>query len=164
MLRVIFDTNVYGFIILESSKFVEKIVSDKELVIYNFNPIRKELRDIPKKQRLGAFNKRNYALQVYDTITKGHYLYESIKIDKLALKFYNQYRNEGGIKNWKSNIKIDFTIVACACINNLDVVCSDDASSMVSKSALKAYRHIAIKESLRMPNFWRYADLKGRYN
>ena len=165
MLRVIFDTNIYGIIILENPEIVEKIVRDTDLVVYNFKPIRRELRDIPKKERIKELSKRNFALQIYDQITKNHYLSESIKIDKLALKFYNRYRAEGGIRDWKTtNIKIDFTIVACACLNSLDVIYSNDESTMISKPALKAYKHIAIKESLKVPNFWRYKDLKERYN
>ncbi|MEK6932888.1 MAG: hypothetical protein AABW56_03790 [Nanoarchaeota archaeon] len=51
MLRVIFDTNVYGHLITEKD-FIEiqrKIKDDKEFVVYGYKPIRDEIRAIPKK-------------------------------------------------------------------------------------------------------------------
>jgi len=50
MLRVIFDTNIYGKLI-EEEKFKEiatKIKNDSEFKVYGFPVIRKELRDTPK--------------------------------------------------------------------------------------------------------------------
>ena len=34
----------------------------------------------------------------------------------------------------------------------------------IAKAALKAYRHICIKYGLWHPNFWKYSDLRIRYN
>ena len=50
MLRVIFDTNIYGFLLKEkdAEKIEKKIKDDKEFVVYGYSPIRKEIRDIPK--------------------------------------------------------------------------------------------------------------------
>jgi len=80
------------------------------------------------------------------------------------MKFYNSYREFGGIKNWqKSNINVDFTIVACAMFYKLDILISDDVKTMLSKTALKAYKHISVKETFRMPAFYHYSDLKARY-
>lgn len=166
MLRVIFDTNVYGLLVKEPKIDVlrEKILKDSNFVIYGFQPIRKELRDTPKHEKLGKVNKRNLLLGLYDELTKGRYLSESIKINQLALKFYNTYRTFGGIRSWKeTNIDVDFTIVACASYYKLDIVVSDDSSTMLSKPARKAYKHITIKEGLWHPNFWEYSDLKMRY-
>jgi hypothetical protein len=100
-------------------------------------------------------------LGLYDEITNGKYLKDSLEVRRLALKFYNSYRNFGGIHNWdKTNIDIDFTIVACASIYKLDVVISDDQRTLLHKSALKAYKHICVKEKRWQPNFWKYSDLK----
>ena len=167
MLRVIFDTNVYGLLIKEKEIAIlkEKIEKDKDFVIYGFQPIRKELRDTPKNERLGRLKKRNILLGLYDELTKGRYLKDSIQINRLALKFYNAYREFGGIRGWKeTNIDVDFTIVACASFYRLDIVISDDQKTLLDKSALKAYKHICIKEGVWHPNFWKYSDLKIRYN
>ena len=167
MLRVIFDTNIYGLLIKEKNISVieQKIVEDKEFVVYGYQPIRKELRDTPKSEKLGKLKTRNLLLNLYDELTKGRYLKDSIQINALALKFYNSYRSFGGIRNWKeTNIDIDFTIVACASIYKLDIIISDDSKTMLSKSARKAFRHITIKEGLWNPNFWKYSDLKMKYD
>jgi len=67
MLRVIFDTNIYGFLLKEqdSIKLEEKIKRDKEFVVYNYGPIRKELRDIPKVTKLSR-KTRILLLGMYD--------------------------------------------------------------------------------------------------
>ena len=167
MLRVIFDSNIYGLLVLEAkiNEIREKILKDPNFVVYGFRPIGKELRDTPKGEKLGKINKRNLLLDLYDKLTKGRYLGESIKINELALKFYNSYRTFGGIKSWReTNIDIDFTIVACASYYKLDLVVSDDSSTLLSKPAMKAYRHITIKEGMWQPNFWKYSDLRMKYN
>ncbi len=167
MLRVIFDTNVYGLLALEPKIAIikEKIVKDPNFIVYGFQPIRKELRETPKHEKLGKLNKRNLLLGLYDELTKGRYLSESIKINELALKFYNSYRTFGGIRSWKeTNINVDFTIVACASYYKLDLLISDDSSTLLSKPAMKAYKHITVKEGLWHPNFWKYSDLRMKYN
>jgi hypothetical protein len=164
---VIFDTNIYGLLIKEEKLDAvrSKIVNDSNFIIYGFGPIRKELRDTPKNEKLGKLSTRNLLLSMYDEMTKGRYLNDSIKINKIALKFYNSYRQFGGFQNWKdTNITVDFTIVACASLYKLDVVVSDDSRTLLSKPAMKAYRHITLKENLWTPNFWKYSDLKVKYN
>jgi len=164
MLRVIFDTNIYGKLVEESNfeDIATKIRNDSDFKVYGFQLIRRELRDTPKKSKLGRLNKRNLLLNLYDGITNGRYLEDSIKIHKIAMKFYNSYRTFDGIQNWES-INMDFTIVACASFYRLDIVISDDIHTMLSKNALKAFKHICIKEGLWHPNFWKYSDLKVRY-
>ncbi|MFH1276693.1 MAG: hypothetical protein ABIH82_06295, partial [Candidatus Woesearchaeota archaeon] len=39
----------------------------------------------------------------------------------LAKKYFDHYRNLGGIYGWDTNIRIDFMIIACASFNGLDV-------------------------------------------
>jgi len=63
----------------------------------------------------------------------------------------------------KTNINVDFTIVACATFYKLDIVVSDDSKTMLSKPALKAFKHICVKEGFWHPNFWKYSDLRTRY-
>ncbi|MBI1969916.1 hypothetical protein HYS48_04445 [Candidatus Woesearchaeota archaeon] len=54
MLRVIFDTNIYGLLLKEkdAAEIEQRIVQDKEFIVYGYGPIRKELRDIPKVTKL----------------------------------------------------------------------------------------------------------------
>lgn len=166
MLRVIFDTNIYGKIVDESNyeELATKIKNDENFKVYGFQPIRKELRDTPHTSRLGKFSKRNLLLSLYDGITAGRYLEDALQIHRLAMKFYNTYREFGGIRNWsETNIDVDFTIVGCATFYQLDLVVSDDSKTMLSKPALKAFKHICMREALRQPLFWRYADLRLRY-
>ncbi len=166
MLRVIFDTNIYGKIVEEDNfeEIATKIKNDEEFKVYGFQLIRKELRDTPKTSKLGKFSRRNLLLSLYDGITKGRYLKDSLQIHRLAMKLYNSYRKFGGIRNWdKTNIDIDFTIVACAMFYKLDIVVSDDSKTMLSKQALKAFKHISIKEAFRQPTFWKFSDLRTRY-
>ena len=68
MLRVIFDTNIYGKLIEEKyfEEISTKIKEDKEFKVYGSQIIRKELRDTPKTSKLGKLNKRNLLLNFSD--------------------------------------------------------------------------------------------------
>jgi len=167
MLRVIFDTNIYGLLIKEGKIEVigKKIADDTDFIVYGFRPIRKELRDTPKDVKLERLSTRNLLLNLYDQLTKKKYLDELTEIDNLARNFYKVYREFGGIRNWdKTNINVDFTLVACASFYKLDVVVSDDAKTLLSEEAKKAYKDICVREGRWQPNFWKYSDLKTRYN
>jgi len=167
MLRVIFDTNIYGLIIKEEEyeKIKKKLKDDKNLIIYGFKPIRKELRNTPKYLKLGRLKTRNLLLNLYDDLIKEKYLGDIEEIDKLAKKFYNLYRKLGGIRNWKkTNINIDFIIVAFACFYKLDLVISEDAKTLLNPNSQKAVNLICKQEKLWLPNFWKYSDLKKKYN
>ena len=87
MLRVIFDTNIYGLIIKEddAAELEQKIISEKEFIVYSYGPIREELRAIPKVSKLSK-KARIALLRLYDRITESHFLENSIKINNLALK------------------------------------------------------------------------------
>jgi len=164
MLRVIFDTNIYGHLLLEKdSKEIEKsIKKDKKFVVYAYKPIRKELRDIPKVSKLSK-KARVLLLSLYDRITGDHFLKNSIKITNLAKKYHDHYRNLGGIYGWDTSIRIDFMIVACASFNGLDIVYSADNKTLLNKHAKKAYHRINIKESLRTPDFLKYKELLEKF-
>ena len=47
MLRVIFDTNIYGLLIREkdADELERKIKEDKQFVVYGYQPIRQEIRE-----------------------------------------------------------------------------------------------------------------------
>ena len=160
MLRVIFDTNIYGHLLKEpnSKEIEEKIKNEKGFIVYGYALIRNEIRAIPKVTKLSK-RARILLLNMYDRITEGHFLKDSINITELAKKYYNHYRNLGGIYNWDTGIRIDFMIVACASFHGIDIVYSYDNKTLLSKEALKAYKHINIKENRRTPYFLSYDDL-----
>lgn len=164
MLRVIFDTNIYGFLIKEkdAAEIERKIKDEKDFVVYAYRPIRKELRDLPKVSNLSK-KTRILLLDVYDRVTGNHFLEHSIKITNLARKYYGCYRNLGGIYGWDTNIRIDLMIVACASFHGLDVVYSADNQTLLGKAAFKAYDHINMNENLRTPNFLKYQDLLKKF-
>jgi len=164
MLRVIFDTNIYGWLIKEKDAEVikQRIIEDKEFIVYGYNPIRKEIRKIPKVTKFSK-KTRMLLLGLYDRITGNHFLKHSIKITNLAKKYYNYYRKLGGIYGWDTTIRIDFMIVACASFYGLDVVYSGDNKTLLGKHALKAYKHINLKENYRTPEFLKYEDLLKKF-
>lgn len=126
MLRVLFDTNIYGNLLEEhdADEIERRIREEKDFVIYNFPLIRKEIRNIPKLTEASR-KARISLLEMYDRITGGHYLRNSLEITSLAKKYFDHYRNLGGTYGWDTNIRIDFMIVACASSYGLDVVYSD---------------------------------------
>ncbi len=164
MLRVIFDTNIYGHLLKEKdvTEIENKIIEDKEFVVFGYQPIRKEIRDIPKVTLLSK-KTRILLLNMYDRITGNHFLEHSIRITNLAKKYYNHYRTLGGIYGWDTSIRIDFMIVACASFYGLDIVYSADNRTLLCKSSLKAYKHINLKNNLRTPCFLKYNDLLKKF-
>ena len=163
MLRVIFDTNVYGLLILEDVESIKaKILGDKEFIVYGAKIIRDELRDTPKGIKMKNSSLRNIMLELYDGITQGRRLESSNEVESLAFGFYIEYRNIGGIRPWHV-ISEDFRIVANACIHGMDIIVSEDYRTMTSTKAVEAYKRIALKRNLRIPNFLEYKYIKNRY-
>ncbi len=164
MLRVVFDTNIYGNLLEEpdAEEIERRIREEKEFVVYNFPLIRKEIRNIPKLTEASR-KARISLLEMYDRITGGHYLRNSIEITLLAKKYFDHYRNLEGSYGCDTNIRVEFMIVACGSFYVLDIVYSDDQRTMLGKDAMKAYHHININERLRTPNFLKYADLLNQF-
>lgn len=164
MLRVIFDTNIYGFLIKEkdAKEIEQKIIDDEEFLVYGYKLIRKEIRDIPKVTKLSK-KTRMLLLNLYDKITGDHFLEHSIKITGLAKKYYDYYRKLGGIYGWDTTIRIDLMIVSCASFHGLDVVYSGDNKTLLGKYALKAYKHINLRENYRTPEFLKYGALLEKF-
>ena len=108
------------------------------------------------------FNKKIFIFHCFEHFLE-HFLEHSIEITILAKKYYDCYRNFGGIYGWDTSIRIDFTIVACSSFNGLDVVYSGDNKTLLGKHALKSYKHINMKENLRTPDFLKYEDLLKKF-
>ncbi len=164
MLRIILDTNIYGRLAEEPDReeIEKRIIENKEFMAYNFQLIRKEIRNIPKVTKASK-KVRILLLNMYDRITDDHFIKNSVKIINLAKMYYNHYRSLGGIYGWDTNIRVDFMIVACASAHNMDIVYSSDQRTMLGKITLKAYNNINTKENLRTPDFMDYIDLLKRF-
>lgn len=100
MKRLILDTNIYGRIIERKEReLVEKALTDKsDIVIYGFDVVRKELRNVSKNVRYGGVRVRLALLSLYDNIAKTHiYLTTSlVRTNENAMKTYkivNKLRN-----------------------------------------------------------------------
>ncbi|MBI2572540.1 PIN domain-containing protein [Candidatus Woesearchaeota archaeon] len=164
MLRVLFDTNIYGNLLEEpdADEIEQRIQDEKDFVVYHFPLIRQEIRNIPRITK-SSRKARISLLEMYDHITKGHYVRNSIEITRLAKKYYDHYRNLGGTYGWDTNIRIDFIIVACASFYELDIVYSNDQRTMLSKDSLKSYHHINLNENRPTPHFLKYDNLLRKF-
>jgi hypothetical protein len=164
MLRVIFDTNIYGHLLEEpdGGEIEDKIVAEKEFVVYGYKPIRRELRDTPTSSLLSK-KTRILLLTMYDQITGRHELEDSDNILKLAKTYYEKYKALKGTYNWHTSIKVDFMIVACASIHGMDMVCSNDNKTLLSDAAKKAYDDVNIAKNIRTPKFLTYNALLKKF-
>ena len=160
MKRGIFDTNVYGNLIREPDfSVLSKMLSIKRsFIIYGYLPIRKELRKIPKVNK-SSMTARIALLNLYDDITKNHFLEDSKDITNLAKKYHDIYKSEGGIYGWKTGMMVDLKIVACASMNSLDIIYTGDNRTLRSKNALKAYELVNSEFKLKTPKFLSYYNL-----
>lgn len=166
MLRVIFDTTIYGFIAKESKLRREQIIKelkmDKNFNVYGFNEIRREIKRVEKwiNQNLVKDILKIYGFLVYKEYSNDK------KIEYLAKEYFKEYRYLKGKKQWKE-LRVDFLIVACASIKNIDILYSGDRESMSrdskwSKTCTEAYKNVNIKHDFRLPTFWKYCELKRK--
>ncbi len=161
MKRVLLDTNIYGRLVLDNtrSKIKERLENPKHFVVYGTHIIRKELRNTPKKIRIGNVGLRNDLLQVYDEITKGRMLPITPFEHEIADHYFKLYKELKG-KCSKEELFHDFLLVACAAHHRLDIVVSDDARTLLSGSALKAYTLVHAIKNLPTPRFLLYEEFK----
>ena len=154
------DTNIYGAVAKdeERSEIVEKIKMSK-LIVYGFRTIRNELRDVPKKTKIGNKSLRIDLLSLYDSIVENHIIEFNDKIHAISENYYRAYREFGGIKP-QNEIIIDFIIVSAASLNNLNIVVSNDEKSMLTENAVRAYNLINSVINKRTPKFINYGNFK----
>ena len=162
MKRVILDTNIYGRIIerKEAEEIREKLELKRDIIIYGFDVVRKELRVTSKKVRIEKKSLRLALLGIYDHLTQRHLMSTTSLIRNLADDYYETYKQLGG-KYSKEELMNDFLIVACASIHELDIVVSDDNDTMLSENALRAYTIVNKLRKHRLPQFIGY-DSFGR--
>ena len=165
MKRVLLDTNIYGLIVekKEEEEF-RTLVTRAKMIIYGCSVVRKELRDTPKNKRMltekGISNLRIGLLNLYDALTHKHELLIDKKIQELAEKYLKRFSELTG-QTAIDHLKVDFTLVACATLNNLDLIVSEDHKTLLSTEAIRTYHFINETEDLHLPSLFTYDDLKS---
>mgnify|MGYP001608720847 CR=1 FL=1 len=164
MLRVIFDTNIYGRLVKEAdvALLIERITAESEFLVYGFDLVRREIRNIPTSTH-SARKSRILLLNIYDRITRKHQCFRDSKIEELAKKYHACYKQLGGTYAWDTNIHIDFEIVACASIHGMDIVYSDDQKTLASKKSVQAYNEVNHRENFRSPTLFDYEALLKKF-
>ena len=163
MKRVILDTNIYGKLAKEKRPYevLKSIKSGDDFVFYGIRElIRREVRETPRDVRiLDNKSLRMLLLSLYDSIVKEHELRLNEKIRFIAKRYCDVYKEVGGGVSM-NHIMNDFLIIACASLNNLDVVVSEDNATMLSEHSLKSYNIINKTLNLRTPEFVGYTKFK----
>ena len=159
ILRVILDTNIYGLLASEKNIFElsEGILKDQSFVIYGCHTIRKELRKkLPNHSRI-------VLLKLYDTLTKERNLPEKEEAKRLADEYYAVAKKilREKIKNWEI-LENDFTIVAVASLNNLDILFTNDQKTIINSEEI--FKQVNLRKKLRTPTFYRYEYLRAFTN
>ncbi len=165
MKRLLLDTNIYGLMAEknEAELFKTLINTAPNTIIYGCTVVRKELRDTPKEKILSIMNKiRNYRIfliELYDAITKNHEIVIDTKTQDLAnkyLKYFTEITGKTAIKHLKN----DFLLVACATLNKLDFITSEDHATLFSHNAIRTYQFVNLNEELTQPPVITYEELK----
>ena len=164
MKRLLLYTNIYGEMVVDpnSSQLREAYPLKKvDILVYGFSLIRKELRQTPKTKKYLGRNLRIVLLSFYDEFVGGH----TLKVDEtvlynLARQYYFAYKNIGGHRSEEELFK-DYLIVACASQNGMDIVVSNDDSSMLSGHSLEAYHRVNKELKLKQPQFIDYDEFKA---
>ena len=160
------DTNVYEFILKYIEKsLLETILLQKHIIFYGNGIIRGELRNIPrlKKEIVDGQTKslRNLLLQLYDVMVGKHHYQITKQMEELADKYFIVYKTFGGSATNKE-IEDDFRIVACASLNNLDIVVSEDAKTMLSDAAINSYESVNKLFGFKTPKFIKFNEFRNR--
>lgn len=171
MKRVIFDTNIYGRIIENGElSFVSGGISGV-LINYGSVVVKRELKGYEGKRVVlheGKARKfRALLLEAYDALVKATYEVDE-KTDGLAEECFVAYEKLGG-KRSRGEILNDFLVVATAVIHKLEIVYTEEkegkeassARTMRSPEALKAYEIVNALNSLELPFFKSYQELKA---
>lgn len=164
MKRLLLDTNIYGLVIenKEGPQFEESI-KKIGLIIYGCTIVRKELRDTPKQNQMltenGMRSLRMLLLSFYDAITKSREIILDDKTQQLANKYLRRFAELTG-KTALDHLKNDFLLIACASLNNLDIVVSEDHKTLLSNESIQSYKQVNEKEKIILPFIITYEELK----
>ncbi len=165
MKRVILDTNIYGRIIerKEEEEIQESLGKRKDVIIYGFDVVRKELRDLSGETLIGKRKLRILLLTLYDRIARTHIYLTTSLVKQLAEDYYSTYRQVGGHRP-KDKIFNDFLIIACASLHGLDIVVSEDNKTMFNGEAINAYKIVNNLRKYRMPEFVSYEKFRRLFS
>lgn len=162
MKKVLLDTNIYGLIAIDEKRLqIRRNLADSNLIVYGNPIIRKELRNT-KKGFVDGINLRLALLELYHDITKGREV-ELGKSQSLAKSYYSAYGQIGGSTSF-ARLMNDFVIVASAALHKLDIVISEDNSTMLNEIAIKAYNVANTAMKLKTPRFIGYEEFKRTIN
>ena len=161
--RILFDTSVYGKLVVDEEflNLIRERYKTHEFIVYGTPLIRKELRATPKTALYGNKKLRILLLSIYDTfITKdNHTLRFNKLVETLSLDYFREYRkNKGSLSH--DAIKNDLIIVATATIYHLDIIVSDDERTMLSENAIKSYKSVNQRYGFPNPKFKTYEKFK----
>jgi len=158
LIRVLFDTNIYGFIAKEEDpeKLVIQIV-DSRVMVCGSKVVRRELRKIPLRKNEDSRKLRSNVLSYYAVLVKDKRDYE---INKFIRGLAEEYKKAYVGKNKGEYPFDDFLIVATASIHRVKIVCSNDEKTMKEPEAIKTYKKVNEKFQLPEPEFISFEELK----
>lgn len=163
MNRVLFDSSVYGKLVIEEDilDIVRHKHKNHEFIIYGSKIIRDELRNTLRTILYKTRKLRILLLNIYDNfiIKDNHNLKFNKLIETLSYDYFKEYRKNRGNLSHEA-IKNDFIIVATATIYQLDIIVSDDQKTMLAEKAIKSYKAINQKYGLIDPKFKTYEEFK----
>ena len=154
--RVLFDTNVYGFLTGETISKIDELVLNKFISVYGCSVVRKELRNTSKSALKSGKSVRNRLLSMYDSYVpeKRNYLVGSPSIS-LAEEYWQEFTGNGK----KKNIMNDFLIAATSSIHSLDILVTEDIKTMSSVEAINSYKIVNEGLNFRTPKFMKIIEL-----
>ena len=157
-LRVMFDTNIYGFIAKEDNpqEFLEKIATSN-IIVCGSKIVKSELKKIPLMKNKKARKLRNDVLRYYNVLVKDKRNYE---VNRLIMDLASEYEKAYRARGKSQDLENDFLIVATASIHQVKIVCSNDEKTMKSGNALKAYGVVNSKFQLPKPDFISLTEFK----
>jgi hypothetical protein len=162
MKRLLLDTNIYGEMVVDSELDVIKVslLNHPSLIVFGSKIIRTELRATPKKIKIMGSNLRIDLLSLYDDVVKERVLDITPAMEALASDYYLLYKEVGG-GDGKKEMYNDFLLVASASLKEMDIVISNDESTLKSNCALKAYYLVNTLKKIRVPQFINYKEFKA---
>ena len=96
---------------------------------------------------------------MYHAVTKDREFDIGKKERDIAADYDRAYRQLGGITA-KSKLENDFLIIASASLHNLEIIVSDDNSTMLNEIAVQAYAAVNSTLKIKLPRLVRYEEFK----
>ncbi len=161
MTKALLDTNVYTALLKEGENGKSLILQATAVgfSFCGFEEVRHELKSAPRMVTTFSRNLRADLLRLYEAMIMREYRFEQRMMD-LAVEYYKAYRAFGGGIAHR-DIITDFLIVACASLKQVDVIVSQDSTSMLNAYARKAYAEVNAQHGLAVSKLWTYEEFKA---